>query len=88
MQVASLISNNGLMSSLNISIPTDDFVDRLNDFLSIWDSELDDEFEYETQMKATWRSKFKVNLTRVLHPKGFCFTFNFPPPSKVFDLNK
>jgi hypothetical protein len=86
MQIASLISNDSFMSGLNISIPTDDLVDHLNDFVDFWIYN-DGEF-YPMEIHAIWSSYYEVNLTQVLHPKGFCFTFNAPKASEVFRLEK
>lgn len=88
MQITSLISNDGFMSSLNISIPTDDFIERLDDFMNLWESDKDDEFEYQRLMSANWYDIYKVNLVRVLHRKGFCFTFNSPNVSEVFNFDE
>lgn len=77
MQIASLISNDGFMSSLNVSIPTDDFVERLDDFVSFWYyGEHHPDFPDFT--RANWTANYDANFTRVLHPKGFCYTFNYP----------
>lgn len=88
MQITSLISNDGIMSSLNVSIETDDFVDRLDDFISIWYYDKMFGGDYPVQMSATWNTSYPVNFMRVLHPKGFCYTFNFPEVSEVFNLNR
>jgi hypothetical protein len=81
-----MISKDGFISSLNLSISTHDFVDRLSDFVDFWDFSHDN--LYPNDMHATWLSYFEVNLTRVLHPKGFCFTFNFPGTSEFFHLER
>jgi hypothetical protein len=87
MQITSLIANDGFMASLNVSIPTDDFVERLGDFIGVW---YFDEFfgdEFPEQMRASWNVSYSVEFTRVLHPKGFCYTFNIPKSSEVFHMN-
>jgi hypothetical protein len=86
LQITSLISQDGFISSQNLSISTDDFVDRLSEFVDFW--YISDRNLYPNDMHATWLSYFEVNLTRVLHPKGFCFTFNFPGTSEFFRLDR
>lgn len=88
MQITSLISNDIFMSSLNISIPTDDFIERLDDFMNLWESDKDDEFDYQRLMSASWYGAYKVNLIRVLHRKGFCFTFNSANVSEIFNFDE
>jgi hypothetical protein len=88
MQITSLIARDGFMASLNISIPTDDFIERLEDFGSIWHYDDDFGFGLPEQMAAGWNDLYSVDFTRVLHPKGFCFTFNIPKFSEVFHGNE
>jgi hypothetical protein len=89
LQVTSLIANDGLMASMNISIPTNDFIKQLEQFPVIWHYERDrDHGPYPYQMYANWTEKYETSFTRILHPKGFCYTFNFPEASQLYDLDK
>lgn len=36
MQVISLVSRDGFLSKLNVSVPTDDFIEKLHEFPSFW----------------------------------------------------
>jgi hypothetical protein len=85
MQIASLISNDDFMSSFNVSIPTNDFVEGLGDFIEFWIYESYN--FYPEDINAIWLGKFEVNLTRTLHPKGFCFTFNLPKAADIFNMD-
>jgi hypothetical protein len=86
MQIVSLVSKDGLMAKLNVSIPTDDVAIKLTRFISFWLYQKGK--RYASAMFATWLSAHEVNLTRVLSPKGNCYTFNFPGASKFFHLEK
>lgn len=89
LQITSLISGDGFMAKMNRSIPTDDFVQRLEDFVSFWKYDSYKAYQtYPMYIHAKWLSRYEVNLTRVLHPKGFCFTFNFPGSNEIFNLEK
>jgi hypothetical protein len=86
MQITSLISNDEAMLTFNLSIPTDDFVDRLDDFISFWNYQEGD--FYPRDQYAMWDSHFEVNFTRILQPEGFCYTFNLPMISEFFHVDK
>lgn len=77
MQIASLISNDGFMSSLNVSISTDDFVEVMDDFVSVWYYGPYHP-DFPAFLHGNWTTEFDANFTRILHPKGFCYTFNYP----------
>jgi hypothetical protein len=89
LQIASLIARDGFMGKFNVTIPTDDLVDRLHDFPSFW------MFKNHDRMKkiadfvfGQWSEGFSVNFTEVLCPTGFCYTFNFPSDiSEFYNLN-
>lgn len=88
-QITSMISNDGFVSKMNVPIATDDFVDRLSDFVSFWQYDRSKVYgTYPRYIQANWSSYYEVNLTRVLHPKGFCYTFNFPGISQFFHVEK
>ena len=82
MQIISLVSNDGLMAGFNISIPTDDLIERLGDFISMWHYESYPRYQTYTQHTyANFTEKYEVNLTQVINRNGFCYTFNFPNAS-------
>jgi hypothetical protein len=86
MQIVSLVSKDGLMAKFNVSIPTNDLVITLRKFFAFW---LYGQYrEYANSMYATWLSAYEVNLTRVLSPKGHCYTFNFPKALEFFHLEQ
>lgn len=88
MQIASLISEDDFMARFNTSIPTDDFIDRLDDFLSFWHYDSQPIYQtYARYMKANWSESYEVNLTQVLYRTGFCDTFNFPNASQFFNMD-
>jgi hypothetical protein len=89
LQITSLISNDGFLAQLNKSIPTYDLVARLDDFVSIFIYDTDEMYQtYPMYIHANWSSYYEVNVTRVLHPKGFCYTFNMPVVQEIFHLDK
>jgi hypothetical protein len=89
MQIASLVTRDGLMAKLNISIPTDDLIERLDDFLSPFVYESQEKFKtYPLNVKANWTEKHEVNLTRIISKEGFCYTFNIPNPSLLLNLDE
>ena len=73
--------------SLNQSIPTHDFVDRLKDFPVLWKI-----YNYGIQKISDqyfeWIDDYNVNVTRILWKTGFCYTFNFPNVSKLLNIEK
>jgi hypothetical protein len=81
LQIASLIARDGFMAQFNLSIPTDDFVQRLRDFPSMWrfmHAEKIGDIARLGLARSEWGGKYTVNFTEVLCPTGFCYTFNFP----------
>lgn len=84
LQIASLIARDGFMSeNFNISISTDDFIERMrDDFPSFWWLNINEEFtKYGNvvhYIEGTFSREFAPNFTEVLCPTGFCYTFNFP----------
>jgi hypothetical protein len=88
MQILSLISNDRFLSNLNVSIPTDNLIDRLNDFISIFQYNEDPENVHPVNMQASWKRFHETLWTRILHKTGFCYTFNFPNANQVFKLEK
>jgi hypothetical protein len=89
LQITSLISSDAFMSQFNESIPTDDLVARFDDFVNFFIYDSSKMYQtYPRYIHANWSSYYEVNLTRVLHPKGFCYTFNFPGAREIFQLDK
>ena len=87
LQVTSLISSDGFMKNFNIS--TDDFLERLREYYDFWQYDQQSSNKmYVQRMLANWSAEYEANLTQVLHPKGFCFTFNFPNASEFYHLEK
>lgn len=70
--------------NVNLSIPTDDFIDRLRDFPSFWREPDDDEIMIPDQ-SLRWIGIYEVNLTEILWSTGFCYTFNYPGFEKMFN---
>jgi hypothetical protein len=92
MQIISLISNDKFLSNFNISIPTDNLIDRLNDFIlvffnifSLYNKTTD---IYPINMNTNWTSQYEANWTRILHKTGFCYTFNFSNSTQLFNLEE
>lgn len=91
MQIISVISGDDFLSELNISIPTDDLIERLEDFVSFFfidfsrdgSGSLD---HYSRTCLGNWTNYFPVNMTKVLMRTGFCYTFNFPNLEKFYNF--
>lgn len=91
MQIASLIARDGFMSQFNISIPTDDFIERMrHDFPSLWIFQKYYNFSnIPRKLYGNWSEISSMNFTEVLCPTGFCLTFNFPNDiNEIFNTEK
>jgi len=84
LQIINLIYKSDL--NLNISITTDDFMERLNDFPSFW---IQKEKAPEVEgVQGNWSNKYAVNFTEILWRTGICSTFNFPRLDELFNLDQ
>jgi hypothetical protein len=80
LQVMDLVLNKGIFSKLNFSIPTDDFLDVINEFDKeflrgrkiLTFSFLDDPYHY---------------MSELLSPQGLCFTFNIALSQDLLKIN-
>jgi hypothetical protein len=88
MQIISLISNDRFLSNFNVSIPTDNLIDRLTDFITLFQTTPSINSPYPIHMKANWSQQYETNWTRTLHKTGFCYTFNFPNSTQFFNREK
>jgi hypothetical protein len=91
LQVISLLYNDDFLLSLNVSIPTDDFVDRLSEFTNFWirNRRQNMKYFYKNQLKtclARFSYRFEVRMVKILSKTGFCHTFNFPNFDDFFNL--
>jgi amiloride-sensitive sodium channel len=93
MQVASLVAQDKFMSTNypNVSISTDDFVEVLGSFGSFFGPPA--YFEGERLLSLSffagnWTDRYPANLTYTLWKTGFCYTFNFPNSSQMFEMDR
>lgn len=86
MQVIGLVYNDDFLLRYNAIIPTDDFIERLSDFKPFFDSDVYDDSGFAFQMSWSWN--YGTYFYEVLFKTGFCFTFNYPGSSEIFNLNK
>lgn len=91
MQIISVIYGDERLSNLNLTIPTDDFVERLNDFFPFFSRGIGSNERvrnnHAKNCRANWTMEYEVNLTKVLGPNGFCYTFNLPKLEKLYKLS-
>jgi acid-sensing ion channel, other len=85
LQILAVTVNDDTLSNLNLSVTTDDLVERLEDFRKLM--KLSNQRFYD-RVAANWTEKFDVNLTQTLGPNGLCYTFNFPGADKMFNLDE
>lgn len=90
LQVASLIANDRFMSINfpNLSIPTDDFIEKLGEFEEFFDDPPFKNVLVPYNFGANWTDKYPVFMTQNLWKFGFCHTFNFPNSSEIFRMEK
>lgn len=93
LQIISLLTgaHEDFLFSLNQSIPTDDFLDRLKDFPPAWkifDSSYDDGKKKISDQEFDWLNKYQVSVTKTLWKTGFCYIFNFPEAENIFNIEK
>lgn len=90
MQIIGIISGDDFLSDLNISIPTDDLIERLEDFVPFWfrDHNRDGSRQKNDKYcKSNWANSFPVNMTRILWKTGFCYTFNMPKLKSFYNFD-
>jgi hypothetical protein len=88
LQIVRLVSNDNILESFNDSVPTNDLLERLHEFPDPIRRSTYKDVLYPYQPYFTWLKAFPVNFTRVLGKSGFCYTFNFPKPSEMFELEE
>lgn len=84
-QILAITLHDDTLAELNVSVPTDDLVERLDDFQKLLQKHLS--WRY-VGIRANWTEKYEVNLTQTFGPNSLCYTFNFPGAAKFFHLEK
>jgi len=89
MQVASLVAGDQFMSASfpNLSIPTYDLVEKLEDFQDIFGQPFYKTSIVPYNFVANWTERYPVFMTRTLWKIGFCYTFNFPSSSRIYNMD-
>lgn len=81
LQVVDLITDRGTFSKVNFSIPADDFLDDINQFLK--------EFTIEyTKVVFNLFHKSQEYIAEILTPWGLCFTYNIAFAKNVQNINR
>lgn len=88
LQVVRLLSNDKILKEFNESVPMDDFLDRVRDFPEFWQESIEDDYYYSYFKKFYWLKVFQANFSEVLARSGFCYTFNLPNASEIYNLNE
>lgn len=73
MQVISIISKDGFLSNLNISIPTNDFIEKLHDLPKFWYEARDGILE---DIQGNWTQKYPAKYS-ALEKHFFFININF-----------
>jgi len=68
LQVVDLIKNLGTFQKINYSIPTDDFLDVINQFSK--------EFDDFLSIVFYWIGTYQNRMSEIITPWGLCFTYN------------
>ncbi|CAG9811153.1 unnamed protein product [Chironomus riparius] len=79
LQVIDLVTNRGTFQNLNISIPTDDFLDILNQFPK--------QFRETISIVFYWINQLQFYMSEVITPWGLCFTYNIAFSHDLLNLN-
>ena len=75
-----MITNRGTFQKINLTIPTDDFLDIINEF--------DKDFLIDYfAIVFKWIDEYQQYVSEIITPLGLCFTFNIAPSHELMDTN-
>ena len=79
LQVIDFITNRGSFHKLNFSVPTDDFLDVINEF----SKEFDDFFK----LVFYWIDDYQNRMSEIITQWGLCFTYNIAFSHDLLNIN-
>ncbi|KAG5668707.1 hypothetical protein PVAND_016636 [Polypedilum vanderplanki] len=79
LQVVDLLSQRGTFAKINFSIPTDDFLDVINEF--------DKTYIFKEIYSFFWVTQGYTGITEILTEFGLCTNFNIVLATELFNIN-
>lgn len=80
MQVLDLVTDRGFFHKLNLSVPTDDFLDVINEFSKPFD-------DIYFSFSVGWPGESPTFVSEILTPFGLCLNFNLAFSHDVLHIN-